>query len=409
MKRINYIKSCSLGLSIYVFLAIFIKIAWASPAVRGCPEPGPPIKLGFIASTSAPFAPFYKAQETALMIGIDEINKRGGVCGKRKLKLYTRDYDYKPAVSAIIAEELITNEKVDFLIGPMHAVSAQQVTKIAKKYNKVCLFPASHAAKLTIKMAHPFMLQIPPSTYMKGKAVGMYLSDQPYKKYISLGSKSILDIEEAKSWKEYMAKKVKEFRLTKSVTVEPMTKDFSAQVLEILDARPDAVFCTLRWRSLVEFMSQAKEMGFFKKTAFVGSFDLNVLQAMKDQMPSGLIGYSEAPFYAIDTPEMRSFSHAFMQRTGSWPPEVAIMAYDSLLVLVKAIEQAGDIDSLSVAKVLRTLTFRGLQGKKSINPKYNMVNSGLYVGKTFKDPKYPFSILSQVKYFPAEKLWESLN
>ncbi len=82
------------------------------------------------------------------------------------------------------------------------------------------------------------------------------------------------------------------------------------------------------------------------------------------------------------------------------------MAYDGLIALTDAIKKAGTTDSDAVVKALEGLTFKSLRGERYIRPEDHMMNCGIYVGVTAKDPKYnDFLVMKDVVEVPAEKAW----
>jgi branched-chain amino acid transport system substrate-binding protein len=83
------------------------------------------------------------------------------------------------------------------------------------------------------------------------------------------------------------------------------------------------------------------------------------------------------------------------------------MIYDSMLALKAAAEKAGTTDGEAVAKALDDLKFESLRGELSVRACDHMANAGEYVGTTAVDDKYPFPILKDVQYIPAEEVWDS--
>jgi branched-chain amino acid transport system substrate-binding protein len=78
---------------------------------------GNTIRLGFIADATGVGESWYKSQRAGIDLFIEETNASGGILGK-KLELVVRDSALKPDLGAAAAEDLILNEKCDFLIGP---------------------------------------------------------------------------------------------------------------------------------------------------------------------------------------------------------------------------------------------------------------------------------------------------
>jgi branched-chain amino acid transport system substrate-binding protein len=100
----------------------------------------------------------------------------------------------------------------------------------------------------------------------------------------------------------------------------------------------------------------------------------------------------------------------FSKKFNDWPADWAIMAYDGLLALKKAVDIAGSTDSEKVSKALDGLKWTSLRGERYIRAEDHMANVGIYVGVTAKDPKFKdFLVLKDVVEVPAEKVWMSVD
>ena len=415
MSKKHYIISLCSALTLIIFSIISLSKVLSSPGPPSDPEPGPPIKGGVIAGSTGSLVADHIAQIEALKIKMEKINNEGGIiCAngkKRKLELIIQDYGYKAAEAVRAAQELIMKKKVDFLIGPNESGAALAVSQVAEKYKIPTGFPYSDITSTSSKMFHTYMFQMAPNAYMKGKAFALYLAKKPYKKYavIRFAFQDLSKTPELYSWKQTMQNRVHGFKILKDAGIQISTSDFSPYISSLLAVKPDAIYCTLRGRSLIEFTKQAHSQGLLKQTILVGYFNVNFLQRINKmgiEMFPSQIGYSEAPFYAFDNPEMTEFTKLYKKRMkGEWPPEIAIMAYDTLTAFASAINRAASFSSDSIAKAFDGLEFKGLQGARYIRSEYHVTNSGVFIGPTIKDKSYPFLILEPLIYFPGDDLW----
>lgn len=173
---------------------------------------------------------------------------------------------------------------------------------------------------------------------------------------------------------------------------------------------PEVIYSSLWGGALSTFIKQAVPYGLFKKTTLSSLYDLDMLRSMGQEMPENLLGYTRCPFYAVDTPQMKAFVDKFSKKFNDLPADWAIMAYDGLLALKKAVETAGSTDSEKVSKALDGLKWTSLRGERYIRAEDHMANVGIYVGVTAKDPKFKdFLVLKDVVEVPAEKVWMSVD
>ena len=88
----------------------------------------------FIAS--APLGGYGINGQRAIEMAMEEINGSGGVLG-RKLVATFADPKLKPEVAVELAEKFITEDKVDFLMGPTSSGVASTLSDVARKHKKI--------------------------------------------------------------------------------------------------------------------------------------------------------------------------------------------------------------------------------------------------------------------------------
>jgi branched-chain amino acid transport system substrate-binding protein len=122
----KYSKSISLCIAILVSVFLVVPAGFAQG----------PIKIGAI----LPLADITGDQAAkAMKVAVDEINKAGGLLG-RKVELIVVDDEMKPEKGAAAVEKLVTVDKVDLLVGGMSSGVHLGQIPIMKKYEKVTVW-----------------------------------------------------------------------------------------------------------------------------------------------------------------------------------------------------------------------------------------------------------------------------
>src|SRR5437764_13805633 len=88
---------------------------WIVLAIPATMAAGQPIKLGELNSYKT-FPAFLDPYRKGMELAVDEINRGGGLIG-RKVELVVRDDNGTPGDAVRVAEELVSREKVDVLLG----------------------------------------------------------------------------------------------------------------------------------------------------------------------------------------------------------------------------------------------------------------------------------------------------
>lgn len=390
-------------------LAVLFVAVVAGLAVSGDCLAQDKIRIGFVADVGGIGATFYKSQKGAIDLFIEEINAAGGVLGK-KLELVVRDSQLKPDIGSNMARELILSEKCDFLIGPTSSAVALAVTKVSQEFKKIVYFHTSNTEALTTTDFQPYMFQVVPNTGIEGRGIAEFVSKKPYKRYGYIG----YDYAYGHTQWDEMKAKLKQLKpdseVVETVWVKLGESNFSPYIPTLVAKKPEVIFSSLWGGGLASFIKQSLPYGLLKTASVTSLFDLDMLRAIGKDMPEGQLGYARAAFYAIDTPQMKTFTQKYYDKYKEWPADWAIMAYDGLIALTEAIKKANSLESDKVVKELEGLKFKSLRGDRFIRAEDHMMNCGIYVGYTVKDPKYEgFLIMKDVVEVPAEKVWRSVD
>ena len=93
--------------------------ALAAPAIAQ----NKPIRLGWIAAVTGIFATNAQAQDWGFRMAVQDINEAGGILG-RKLEVVMRDSAADPGKAVSYAKELVFNQDIDVLCGPINSGEA---------------------------------------------------------------------------------------------------------------------------------------------------------------------------------------------------------------------------------------------------------------------------------------------
>jgi branched-chain amino acid transport system substrate-binding protein len=362
------------------FLAL--AAAWSLPA-----SAQETIKVGELNSYKSQPA-FLEPYKRGLELAIEEINKSGGVLG-RKLEVISRDDGGNPGDAVRVAEELVTREGVTALAGTFLSNVGLSVTEFAGK-NKVFFLAAEPLTdKITWQNGNKYTFRLRASTYMQ---VAMLMPD--------------VVAERKKRWAlvypnfEYGQSAVAAFKSmlgAKQPGVEFVTEqatplgkiDAGAVVQAVDDAKPDGIFNVLFGADLAKFVREGNTRGVFKDR-FVASLlsgEPEYLDPLKDEAPTGWVvtGY---PWYAITTPEHKAFVAAYQARFNDYPRLGSVVGYVTIKSLVAGIAKAGGTDPEKLVDAFAGLKVDSPFGPFSFRASDHQATMGAYVGKTaLKDGK----------------------
>jgi len=345
------------------------------------------VKVGELNSYKSQPA-FLEPYKRGLELAIEEINKGGGVLG-RKLEVISRDDGGNPGDAVRVAEELVTREGVTALAGTFLSNVGLSVTEYAGK-NKVFFLAAEPLTdKITWQNGNKYTYRLRASTYMQ---VAMLMPDivAAQKKRWALvypnfeyGQSAVAALKSMLNAKQPGVEFVTE-------QATPLGKiDAGAVVQAIDDAKPDGIFNVLFGADLAKFVREGNTRGVFKDR-FVASLltgEPEYLDPLKDEAPTGWVvtGY---PWYAITTPEHKTFVAAYQARFNDYPRLGSVVGYVTIKSLAAGIAKAGGTDPEKLVDAFAGLKVDSPFGPFSFRASDHQATMGAYVGKTaLKDGK----------------------
>lgn len=114
----------------------------ASGIARPAYAQNKPIRMGWIAAVSGMFASNAQAQDWGFRMAVADLNEKGGLLG-RKIEIIMRDSAADPSKAVSFAKELVYNENIDVLCGPINSGEALPTLGIVSGAKKLHLIGGS--------------------------------------------------------------------------------------------------------------------------------------------------------------------------------------------------------------------------------------------------------------------------
>src|SRR5882672_10650729 len=117
-----------------------------------------PIRLGASLSLTGTYAKLGKNQHEGYQLCIKELNAKGGLLG-RKLDLVVYDDQSMPPTAVRLYEKLITEDKVDAVMGPYSSPVSEAAANVTEKYKKVMVAPLAATTSI-FKKGRKYMFMV---------------------------------------------------------------------------------------------------------------------------------------------------------------------------------------------------------------------------------------------------------
>ena len=340
------------------------------------------VKVGLLHSLTGSMAISEEAVRDAEVLAIEEINKDGGVLGK-KIKYVEEDGASEPSTFATKAEKLIDSEGVATVFGCWTSSSRKAVKTVFEDYNNLLWYPVQYEGMESSKNivytgAAPNQQIVPAIEYLK---------KQGYKKLFLLGSDYVFP-RTANMIIKAQAKNLG-IEVVGEEYADMDQTDFAAVIAKIEKAKPDVIVNTLNGTGNVSFFKQMAEKNYTSKDYMTMSFSI-AEEEVKTIGAKILQGHMVSWNYyqTTDTKANKKFVKAYKKKFGkdrvtSDPVEAA---YDAVYLWKAAVEKAGsfDVDDVREAIDSGEISFDAPEGKVVINGKNQHLKKTVRIGEVGK-------------------------
>ncbi len=345
------------------------------------------IKIGEMNSYKN-FAAFLEPYKKGWELAVEQANAAGGVMGK-KIEIVSRDDNGNPGDAVRIAEELVTREKVSFLIGTFPSNVGLAVASFAKEKKVLFIAAEPLTDKIVWDQGNKYTYRLRASTYMQTAMLVPEAAKLKKKRWAIVYP----NYEYGQSATAAFKQLIKAAQPDVEFVVEqapPLGRIEAGAVADaIAAAKPDAIFSSLFGPDLAKFVREGQTRDLFKNVAVFNLLagEPEYLDPLKDEAPVGwwVTGY---PWYAINTPEHKAFADAYQKKFNDYPRLGSIVGYATVQSAVAVLKKANTLDMEKLVAAMKGLTHSTPLGNITYRPQDNQSTMGAYVGKIgLKDGK----------------------
>ena len=378
-----------------------LALCWSAAHAQGT------IKIGEINSYKAQPA-FLEPYKKGMELAVAQVNAAGGIAGKQ-LQLVTRDDNASPGDAVRAAEELLTREKADVLMGSFLSHVGLALTDFAQQKKRFFLAAEPLTDKIVWEQGNRYTFRLRPSTYMQVAMLVPEAAKLQKKRWAIVYPTSEYGQSAVATFKKLLqqAQPGVEFVAEQAT---PLGKVDAGSVVQALqDAKPDAIFNVLFAADLAKFVREGNTRGLFQGRGVVSllSGEPEYLDTLKGETPEGWIvtGY---PWYAIQTPAHQAFLDAYQQRFKDYPRAGSIVGYNAILSIAEGLKKTGgSADTEKLIAAFRSLEVNTPFGPITYRAQDHQSTMGAYVGKTAlrqgKGVMVDFSYQDGGKFQPSDE------
>ena len=359
------------------FVVVFLVLILIG-SVAGCGSKGSDtVKIGFLGALTGDVAMYGQPTLAGMKMAVEEINKAGGIDGK-KLEIVEADNRGDKQEAANIVQKFVSRDKVVAIVGD----PTTGITKVAApicERNKVLLISAGSTGTGVVELGKFIFRDTLLDSVAVPALVDYFITNEGFKKIAVITSDNN---DYSVGLTEVFKKAIegKELQVVADEKVKDGDKDFSAQITNIKSKNPDLIFFSGYYTEGALLMKEARKQG-LNINMFGGdglySPTLITLGGSSIEGSMVYVGFSpEQP-----TPETEKFIEAYKAANKDTIPGLfEAQGYDAIVILAEAMKRAKSTDPKKFRdEVATTKEYKGVSGTITFLDNQEPIKSPVYL------------------------------
>ncbi|MGZ9105057.1 MAG: ABC transporter substrate-binding protein [Rhodoplanes sp.] len=340
-----------------------------------------PIKIGFVSTFSGPSGGLGQELLDGFKLGLKKLgNKLGG----RPVELIQGDDQAKPDVGRQVADKLVERDRVHILTGVNFSNVMLALAKPALDAGVFVISVNAGPSQYAGLQCHPHYFSASFQNDTAPEAMGIYMQGKGIKRVYLMAPNYPAGKDFLAGFKRYFKGEIVDEVYTAFGQL-----DYAAEIAQLRDKKPDAVFFFYPGGMGINFVKQYAQAGLKKDIPLYGpsfSLDQTVLPAMGD----AAVGAFASTFWTegFDNAASKIFAADFEAEYGRIPSPNAAQAYDAAFIIDAALKAIGGQieDKAAFRKALETVKFDSVRGNFKFNTNHYPIQD-FYLAEIEKDPK----------------------
>jgi branched-chain amino acid transport system substrate-binding protein len=358
--------------NVWITIGAVVVIAIVAIGIWQSRKPeGKVIKIGAILPLTGDLAFFGNPEKELLLMAVDEVNRSGGIDGKR-VQLIIEDSKGSARDGVTAVQKVLLNKPVAVITSLTIVSNATQPILTSHKVVQIALSVHPSIARQSEYTLRPYY-----GFEDEMKVIAGYLAQKRCKKVAVLW---IMVPECETAINQILVPELKKqgAKLVASESYGFGEHNLRPQLAKIATKDPDAIITMDFGNMMGVILKEARNLRILDK--LVGGIGLFLSPPIEASLLEGLPVAGPA-FIIRNTEEFQKFSRDFYQRTRQRPSYDVLYTYDAFRLLMEGIRRGGTSPEAIVKAITSMKEFDGLTGKMVIQPDRNVtvqIEMGVY-------------------------------
>ncbi|MET4261116.1 branched-chain amino acid transport system substrate-binding protein [Bradyrhizobium sp. S3.12.5] len=338
------------------------------------------VKVGLILPMTGGQASTGKQIENAIKLYMQQ---KGDTVAGKKIEIILKDDAAIPDKTKTAAQELIVNDKVNFIGGFGVTPAALAAAPLATQAKIPEVVMAAGTSIITERS--PYIVRTSFTLAQSSTIIGDWAAKNGIKKVATLTSDYAPGNDALNFFKEHFTAGGGE--VVEEVKTPLANPDFAPFLQRMKDAKPDAIFVFVPAGQGGNFMKQYAERGLDKAgIKVIGPGDVTD-DDLLNNMGDAVLGTVTAHIYsaAHPSPMNKDFVAAYKKAFGTRPGFMAVSGYDGIHLIYEALKKTnGDTDGTKLVEAMKGQKWESPRGPISIDPETRDIIQNVYIRKVEK-------------------------
>jgi branched-chain amino acid transport system substrate-binding protein len=337
------------------------------------PELGPVLKIGQIGMMSGAMALYGLQQQRGFELGLEYAS--GGnkddqgrwIIANRPVEVIIRDDEGNPEKGVQLARELIENEGVELLQGPVSSAVAAALTTVALENKIILMVDPAASAFTTGAYFNPYVFRTSRTSYDDTLIIAKYLVENVGKTFAHIAVDNAFGQGSGVALKFSVEKFGGE--LIADIYAPFDTTDFTPYIQQALDSGAECLFLTWSGTGYVTLFQQLGDLGALDEMQVATGFGDNVSFTAVFGSAMNSVGLNVYHYTVPKNPINTWLTEEHLDRFNEPPDLFTAGGMASALALAAALEKtSGDATGDVMIQALEGLMFEGPKGTYFIRP-----------------------------------------
>lgn len=359
-----------------------------------------PIKIGLLQSTSGPFEFLGRNISQGFELGLEYATGGTNKVAGRSIEIIREDSQGKPEVAIEKATKLLSEDKVDILIGTSSSATTLAILPLIEEYKTPMIVVPAKADSITGQQWNKYVFRTMTNTSQDAAAGALSIS-RPNAKVAIYAMDYAYGREGAETFKREVEKRG--HKVVFEEYVSATVTDHTAHIQKVFDSGAEYIY--ILWAGTNTPWPQMNDMKLFEKVKQVMAFPgVQGLKVLGDQAV-GLEGFLTYFHLVSDNEVNRWFVEKYNEKFNGEDPDMYIEpGFSTAIAAVEAIKKANGVtDADTLVKTMEGMSFETPKGTMTFRPEDHQALQTMWTARLIKKEGFDYPVPEVIRELSPEE------